>query len=272
MYYLRQIRHMVYRWKMPSHQQRNSNPIIMTGNQKSGTSAIAALLAKSVDEEATIDIFYRLGRYQYKLIDGLVSFEHFLKVSSKYWRSKIIKEPDFILFMKEIRSEFPSSPIVFIVRDPASNIRSLLNRFGMSAQQAKEFKIGQDQLNVPNNPLWNLMVDTSRTPYNGDSLIELLSNRWVYCVDSIASITAPVVTVRYEDFLTNKVLFIEDLASQLGIRTVVDIAPYVDKQYQPRGQKISSREFFDTEQLSLIESICGEKMKSLGYPVAGSES
>ena len=65
----------------------NTAPIIITGNPKSGTTAIAVLLGKATGKTVTSDVFYRLdretGAFRERLFDEELTF-HDLVAGSKF--------------------------------------------------------------------------------------------------------------------------------------------------------------------------------------------
>src|SRR5690606_37975827 len=103
-------------------------PIFILGNQKTGTSAIAALLGEATGNPYTIDVFCHLGDLQRRLFNRELTFRQFIVRSKDFFSKKIVKEPSFTFFYDELRREFPEATFVLIVRDPHENVRSILNR------------------------------------------------------------------------------------------------------------------------------------------------
>ncbi|RME38856.1 MAG: hypothetical protein D6788_06610, partial [Planctomycetota bacterium] len=104
-------------------------PVIVLGNQKSGTTVIAALLAESAGCAVTLDIFFRFRRpVLARLLTGRDSLDRFIRRHPYWFSHPIIKEPSLTFFHDDLRRLFPSARFVFIVRDPRDNIRSILNR------------------------------------------------------------------------------------------------------------------------------------------------
>jgi hypothetical protein len=67
--------------------------------------------------------------------------------------------------------------------------------------------------------------------------------------------------------VADKVGTIRSVVNRLGLNYQHDVSPEVDRQYQSRGANrgVSYDEFFGKHNLSVIENICGENMKKLGY-------
>lgn len=72
--------------------------------------------------------------------------------------------------------------------------------------------------------------------------------------------------IRYEDFVKEKKTAIDSPASELGLNICEDITEHVDAQYQKKGNKNSSPyDVFGENNLQMIQEICGESAKALGY-------
>lgn len=263
-YKLRQARNSIYRFRKNSGFDKYRADVIVTGNQKSGTSAIASLLALSVGKEVTIDIFSKMGLYEYRLLQGRDSFEGFLAKSRCYWARPIVKEPELIFFIDRLVEFFPSSRFVFILRSPFENIRSILNRLGLSSGEAESITI-YDKLFDPGAPLWNLLESSDYLPFEGNNLFESLVARWNYAASVAIQHSESFILVRYEDFVRDKEKFITSLAAELGYEVVQDIRPSLDVQFQPKGSGVSVRDFFTESQIEYIHMICGEAMGKHGY-------
>lgn len=265
-YYARQLKNEASRRLLLRKREINASPIIVTGNQKSGTSAIASLLAAAMGEQSTVDIFDKFGRLEYRLLDGRMGFEDFMKRSAPYWSCKVVKEPEFFLFLGEIRSRFPDCPVVYIVRDPYSNIRSILDRLGLSCRQAEMIKPGDSGI-CPGAPLWDLFFDPDRMPYGGRNGLEMLARRWSHAVNvyKAANVVGNVHLVKYEDFMRGKKAFIEKLVVDLGYSVCADISSGLDVQFQPKGRVKARDEFFSSEQIDMISAVCAPQMRVVGY-------
>jgi hypothetical protein len=264
-YLVRQLRHKLKRLKLTKKTRTNcSDPIFITGNQKSGTSAIVSLLGMATEKSYIVDIFFRMGLYEHNLLNNKKMFNDLLLDGGVYFDKEIIKEPDFIFFIKEITANFPNSPIVFIIRDPFSNIRSILNRLNMSPEVAQNTKSVKGFI-IKNNPLWNLLFD-KRMPYTGGNFFEMLVNRWLFAIKEIEKIPQDkAVVVKYEDFLEDKLKFITLLAENLNISITKDVTAKLDFSFQPRGTLVTKEEFFSPKQINYIYNKCAKEMSDYGY-------
>jgi len=78
-----------------------------------------------------------------------------------------------------------------------------------------------------------------------------------------------MLLLKYETFLQDKIQAIRDLASRLGLPVKRDIRPYLNRQYQPKGNyETDWLSFYGPENLSLIETLCRGKMLQYGYPLS----
>lgn len=245
----------------------NEAPVLVLGNQKCGTTPIAALLAQAVGSSVTLDIRGIYEPVQTRLHRGELTFDSFVADNRLDFSREIVKEPNLTFLYEELSARFPASSMVFINRDPRTNIKSILNRLSLPG----DIHELNEALLREVSPEWRLALDGSWLGLEGGNYIEMLAARWNLAADTYLENAADMPLVLYEDFFRNKVGEIYRLAERLGLRPINDISGSVDRQYQPRGDKsITVEDFFGTENLSSIERICGERMREFGYtPRAG---
>ena len=243
--------------------QVNESPVFVVGNQKSGTTAIAALLAEHAGLSSQLDFGYSAGRRFPDLYDGSLALEDFIREHSLEFSHDLIKAPSLTFLLPKLRDRFPRSRWVMIVRDPRDNIRSILDRLKMpgdcpTVDLAQYAEVRRGWKNV----IWNAGLDLP-----GGTYIERLAHRWRYAAMLYQRYAAGTRLVRYEDFCERKEETIASLAQRLGLPGRNDIADKVDEQYQPRGsnREASWEEFFGAANLDRIESICREPMEKLAY-------
>ncbi|NER33280.1 MAG: sulfotransferase [Oscillatoria sp. SIO1A7] len=243
----------------------NPRPIIVLGNQKSGTSAIAALLAEMTDLSVSIDLRKEVDNPTYhKVKRGDLSFAEFVRVNKLDFSRDIVKEPNLTLFYKELVEYFPGSQFVFVIRDPRDNIRSILNRLKIPGNLSSLSPEYRGEI----TPAWELIVDGGWLGLKGENYIEMLAERWNLMADVFLNHRQQMILSRYDVFVQDKVAAIERLAQSLNLPQVNDIAGKVDIQFQPRGNKnVNWGYFFGSENLAKIENICAQKMSKLDYPV-----
>ena len=245
--------------------QINPKPILILGNQKSGTSAIAALLAELTGLSATIDLKNEFPIPTYpQILQDQLPFSQFLQNYKLDFSRDIVKEPNLTLFYPELLASFPEAKFVFVLRDPRDNIRSILNRL----------KIPGDllQLNPENyqkvTPAWDLIIDNRWLGLEGENYIEMLAARWNFMADVFLNNREQIVLVRYEAFLKDKLGELTRLAEKLELNPVNDITHRLDVQFQKRGDRdVNWRVFFGHQNLTQIEHICETRMRKLDYPI-----
>lgn len=244
--------------------------IIVMGNQASGTSAIASLLADFVGLSKVIDI-PPLWNVQ-EIIKGNVKFEDIVGTYyDSYFSKGLIKEPCMAFFPEKVIKVFPKSKFVFVIRDPRGNIRSTLGRRDVpgnlkeldinavaTSTQNKMFLIGE-----LNPRIWGIRIGRE------ENYVGVLAYKWNKSVDNYLRHRDQMILVRYEDFLKDRCGYIANLAGKLGLKKKNDIKGRVNIQYtrRPFGKHsdVSWEKFFGSENLARINRICGSRMKKFGY-------
>ena len=263
-YRLRQLQHRAERLIRNPGATPHPNPLLVVGNQKSGTSAIAALLGKATEQPVLVDLFYRFGPRSLPYLRGEKPLDELLARSPHYLSRPIWKEPEFVLFGPELDRLFPDSPRVFIVRDPYANTRSILDRLGL----------GGDVEQVPADlaakmrrqlPLWDPVLRGPRDGWVGESVVDTLALRWANAARQYLDAPDRYRLVRYEDFRKAKRETIESLAADLGLEVTTDITADVDRPFQKPGRPKPAAEFFGAANLDRLHTRCGELLDAFGY-------
>ena len=210
------------------------SPIIVMGNQKSGTTVIAALLAKAAGKSSMLDFFFREPLSIRNILDEKSTLKDFIKSNKSYFSKQIIKDPDLTFLYPEVRRLYPNSNILFILRDPIENVRSILNRVHLPGKlnmlsAAKSYELNNSL------PEWYDIIDGTRYGHHETNPVLSLLRRAILSHNICNRYRADVTIVRYEDFLINKKLFIENLCNLMGLNVVQNVGRYVDVQYQPKG-------------------------------------
>lgn len=238
----------------------NKQAIIVFGNQKSGTTAIAALLVELSGLSSTLDIRTWRVKEQDDLHTGHLLFEDFVNNHKHEFSKELIKEPALTLLYSDVARFFPNSKKVFIVRDPRDNIRSILNR--VNRRGDKQAIENFEALPVA----WQRIIDNRWLGLGHTHYIDSMAARWNHVTDVYLTHVDEMILVKYEDFLVDKVESISTLAYKLGLPQKNDIVSKVDIQYQPRGnQSVSWEDFFGLSNLERIERICGSRMALFDY-------
>jgi len=247
-------------------EQRHASPVFVLGNQKSGSTAIAALVAECIGEKYVGDVLYRNKVQLKELLDADPDLAALVGSRAKAGTSPVIKDNDFTFLYPALARDFPDARFVFVVRDPRQNIRSILNRVklpgdldGLSADQDAHLR--------ETLPGWHTILTGASFGTGTGHYIDVLADRWVRANEVYLEASHRMVLARYEDFDVAKRPAIERVAAELGRPVVTDISQMQDRQFQPRGEDRSTapEEFFGPENLARLERRCAVLMASFGY-------
>jgi len=254
------VRPLVYRFRVPE-----EAPVFVLGNQKSGTSAVAALLARACGLSYDIDLGgLRIPEYariyaDRKELPAVISTRAAIEFSKQ-----LVKEPNLTFLLPEIQALYPRSRHAFVIRDPRANIRSICNRLELPGDLPAIKPEDYPEI----SPMWRAIL------YNewvGDAARDLnyvgrSAERWRMAAGLCLAAGPATQAIRYEDFVADKRTAIHDLAARLGLEVRHEIAPYLDVQYQQAGKKVTDyHAFFGAGNLTTILTECAEAMSSLGY-------
>lgn len=239
------------------------SPVLVLGTQKSGTTAIAHLLALATGELLTSDVFCRHDEpLELRLLTGQLDFARFVRRYAAHFAKGIIKEPSLTFMYPALKRVFPDAQYVFVLRDPRDTIRSVLDRLALPGDR---HDLEQEQLeHLPPYIGWGLILAGVGLPV-GETYIDRLALRWRVAAELLLQEGDAFVVARYEEFLQDKAGNIHRLAEQLALPISHDIHAYVDVQFQPVGQRGADWEAFFGENLARIERICCEPMAVLDY-------
>ena len=235
------------------------DPIIVLGNHKSGTSAVASLLADCGQLTKSIDIPELWPRSQ-GLMHGTLDLAEIVAEFPKPFSRELIKEPNLTFFYPAVHRVFPAALYVFVNRDPRSNIRSFLSRCKLPGDLAE---LDPEAWDIPHSWRWDFDPLAWRSVHT--HYIDLMAERWNRCADVYLEHPGEMLLLRYEDFLADKLGSIEKLAADCGLHDCQDISDKVDVQYQPRGTSRAPLQFFGAQNLLRIERLCGSRMREFGY-------
>lgn len=242
----------------------NEKPIIVLGNQKAGTSAIAALLAKAIDADYDIDIGGFRNREYEALHYKKTNLRSMIEQKGKIEFSKdVVKEPNLTFLIPQLLTAFPEATYVFIMRDPRANIRSTFNRLKIPGTLPDINPKDYPEI----SPIWHSILynEWVRDSAEGTHL-QHSAQRWCKAAEDYFAYEDKMHLIRYEDFNANKTEAIRDLAERIGRKVEKDIADKVDIQFQVKGSnKKSYEEFFGRDNLRLIESVCSPLMQKFNY-------
>jgi hypothetical protein len=238
------------------------DPVFVFGNQKSGTTVIAALLSRATGLTVTLDFHGAREPQLGRLFRGELGIERFVALNRYPLSRAIVKEPNLTFVADQLMEHFGCSKAVFVVRDPRTNIRSLLTRLSIPGDLDA---LSLDDVWLP-NATWRSILEGRYLDSGYTHYIDVLAHRWKAAAAVYFKEPRKYTLLRYEDFLQDKVGGIISLAFSLNLGLVNDITPYVDVQYQTVSDKrVAVREFFGEKNLSRIDTICSEYMDLLRY-------
>lgn len=241
----------------------NPRPILILGNQKAGTSAIAGLLGAAADASVTIDL--RNEQTAHPLFircrAGDLPFAELVRRNRLDFSRDIVKEPNLSLLYDDLVSHFPSSPVVLIVRDPRDNIRALLNWMRLPGDAPAVDGPGLAHLTT----VQRSVIHSEWLGAAPGNYVESLAHRWNLIADIRLRHPERVRLIRYEDFCADKIGAIRRMADAVGLRARRDIRDQLDRQFQPRGDRSVSWTGFFGPNLERITALCGDRMARLGY-------
>jgi len=101
----------------------NQTKVIILGNQKSGMTAIAKLLAINTGENVLLDSPLLWEPNFSKIYRGELELKDLVNQNKYYFSRSIIKEPNLTFLYEDLIKVYSSSvKYLFIVRDPRDNI------------------------------------------------------------------------------------------------------------------------------------------------------
>ena len=240
----------------------NPEPIVVYGNQKSGTTAIASLLSESTALSLTPDFFYRVPGYERKFLAEGASVKKLVSRFRSFFSKDIIKEPGLSLHYDAVQEYFKQPKAVYIVRDPRENVKSILSRLRIPGDVQLYDNDVEDLIQKHGNDEWRLLLQGY-----GDHVVESLARRCNEClkIAEKAKSDPDTVVVKYEDFLSDKRGFIETLAKHLSLAHGRDIDHLLDVQFQPKSKVSRFEDYLSKDNIQLIDEICKASMAGFGY-------
>ncbi len=256
------LRPVVYRFFPPA-----EAPVFVLGNQKAGTSAIAALLARAGGLSYDIDLGgLRVREYEAIYADRSRLPTLLLERAGVEFSKGLVKEPNLTFLLPELLRLHPRSRFVFVARDPRANIRSILNRLQIPGNLRTVDPADYPEL----SPMWEAILFNFWVgdPARALNYVARSAERWQQATDLYLAHQDRVRLIRYEDFRGAKVEAIQQLARELDLSAPHDISRWVDVQFQPAGRPVSDYlSFFGQANLTSIEQECAAGMRQLAYPL-----
>lgn len=237
-------------------------PLFVFGNQKSGTSVIAALIAANADLNVTID-FQPEVRFPTvpDVVSGHKTMRSFISRNRLGFSRPVIKEPALTFMAERILERWPSSKYVFVLRNPFENIRSILDRLQLPGDLETLDSANTSAVSLT----WGTVLDNRWLGITAEHYIEQLAYRWVYATECYKRFSDRFTLIRYEDFEGEKIKAIHDLVECVGLQPVASIDHLVDVQYQPAGRRGRTPQEVYGENLERLVDICWPLAQEFGY-------
>jgi Sulfotransferase family len=240
--------------------------ILILGNQKTGSTAIADLIAKRSGNSVMLDIKSVLSEPSWLLEQryGLADFSNFLFQNRSEFNPIILKEPSLTFFYPELVKHFPHARYAFIIRNPLENIRSILNRLKIPGDLGEINMADWPELSYM--PTWKLALDSTWLGCPPGNYIEALAYRWNVAAQVYLENNDDMHLIKYEKFLEDKVGEVDAACHYLGLTPTNDISEFLDRQYQSKGKVgIDPALFFGPENYAKIKKICDPIANEFGY-------
>jgi hypothetical protein len=238
---------------------RRSPQLFVFGNQKSGTSAIAGLLAAATGKRLAADFPGARHPFIGPLLRGETPITAFVRRNRGFFSAPIVKEPSLTFVAPALLTFFPEARCIFVLRNPWQNIRSILNRLDLRGDTLQP-----EHRSKTINPTWSDILLGADLGLPPDHFVSILAIRWLRAAEIGQSLGERAALVRYENFTEAKRETIAHLAAGAEFPVIADVASQVDHPFQPRGTDESPHSFFGPN-LARIEAICGAQARALGY-------
>lgn len=253
-----------YRLFSPRLDLESLDPVLVLGNQKTGSTAIAKLLAARGNLSAATDI-HPLQKPEAHLNNDPSTVEAFLQHVRYYFRHDLVKENVLTPATDALLKVLPQARPVYVVRHPVHNTRSILDRLGLPGTPRPLHTLDLSDGG------WRSVVENHAFDGQADDHITSLAQRWSQTAAVYLRHRDRLTLVRYEDFMADKQACIHHLAERIDVPQKRDIRPLLDVPFQPRGRhrSVPPESFFSDEALAIINEECANTMRALNYePVA----
>jgi hypothetical protein len=235
-------------------------PIFIFGNQKSGTTAVAGLLAAATDKRATLDFAGATEPFIGRLLRRETGLVEFVRLNAWAFSADIVKEPNLTFAAPELIEHFGVARAVFVIRDPYDNIRSILDRLKLPGDLP-----ALDIARVKANRTWRSLLAGHDLGLPRDHYIATLARRWLRAARVYESAHDRFELFRYHEFRADRPAAIARLARNLELDTKCDISAIAERPFQRAGKHRAPADFFGADNLSRIDAICGATAVSLGF-------
>ena len=221
------------------------DPIWIFGIQKAGTTVFAKTLAAATEQTSLMDTPLMWGTWRPPL--GAADLGRIMRRNPITFSPQILKEPTATFYPDACLAQTTRKRHVLLLRNPANNIRSVMDRMGLNgkgkvppgiqAQIHPVYKAYQRELGLP-HPL-------------------ALAHRWVLAHEHAAWEDPNIAVFTYEGFMSDTERALKAAADHVGLPITGDFQSTLNQQHQPAGKNRSRtpEAFFGPEVLEQIQSI-----------------
>ncbi|MGB0371592.1 MAG: sulfotransferase family protein [Opitutales bacterium] len=233
--------------------------VIVLGNQKSGTTALAKLVSLAAGESLTNDIEYFWEEYLVERTQSKRDLNWALRRQREEFQARIIKEPNLSFYFSELLELFPNAKFIWIFRGPVQNIRSICERLDVSAEELMAPISKFDYSLHKRRPYWKWVFENPEFYPHTKTILESLVGRYKVLYEIWSKHSKHCMTVGYESFEANKIPLIKQVLEYCGLEYRYDIKDKIDVAYQPAG----ARAALPNEIVGYIEAQCAREMNKV---------
>lgn len=251
----------------------NPEAIHVFGCQKSGTSAVAQLTAMAGGLSATVDIPAMWRTPVTDIVRGEATVKDFVETHRPYFSRELVKEPGLAPILDQVAGQIGLRKVVFVVRNPLTNVRSILQRRGVAGDRP-ELQAEEVAAMLQGNWHWaydwpHVYRPEAKFWSEGRHYVEGLGTLWSSCVAAMQRAEkegVEVHVVRYEDFVKDKRGTVEGILAEFGRPVRHDVSAHVDVRFQPKGDhSVSVEDFFGATNLARLEGATRTGAHLFGY-------
>ena len=116
------------------------------------------------------------------------------------------------------------------------------------------------------SPEWKNIVFNEWLGIKYENHIESLAKRWLYFYEIYKKNKDNITLIKYEDFLSDKIGFIENIAREINMPVRKNISGFVDIDFQPSRKTNDVNRFVLSEKnRKIVISVCSKALDELGY-------
>ena len=238
------------------------DPGFILGMQKSGTSAVAGLLALRTGTPVASDLAREWRRCTLvRASKSERAFARYVRRNAVDFSRKIVKEPGLTFVFDRLAARWPEARSLVVVREPVATIRSIVDRLGLPGDA--DARAADMMEKIPQ--AWRAVLDNRWLDVESDHYIDQLADRWCIAAEMAVEAREHRMTIRYEDFVVDKVGVLDEIAGHFELPVVADIDAFLEVPFQPPGRRDDPKIVFG-ENLDRIERRTARLSQRLGYP------